>query len=152
MNYLIEEIKYGQIYCMCDFRVISIKYFDSYNHKWLTNVDLEGCLNIHITDKDIFDYVISNDFDDDDEKNTYYEKSKISSFNKISLEEYDDIFFTFEKANKEDKGLIRLLIHITRNLYEDLDEEIKKYLGKYIDQIDIPISDIEIEYLEENKK
>ena len=154
MNYLIEDVKYGMTeeHYACGpigaNLVASIKINDGVKSFWLNNVDVAGIPNFYLTEKDIFNELIKENFDDEDTWD-YIGKSSVKEFNGITLGEYEDVFDSIKKSNdKSTINLIRLLIYITRSDCE-CKLLVKKFKGKKIDDIEVEASNVEEDYLEE---
>ena len=127
--------------------VVSIKYRENDNQSlWLSNVEVEGIANPTLSEKDIFDVLVTEEMD-----NTEFDKYFITEFNNIELD--PDYYGTFEKFTTDPENpaipLIRLLIVLTRCKREEEDTIINSVVGRFADEIDVPLSDIEMDYLED---
>lgn len=148
MNYIIEEVKCGitegGLACgPVDGNVIvSMKFNDGKETKWLNNVEVGGIPNFYLTDKDIFDDLLKDDFDDE-EYTKMLDETFVSSFSDVILGEYEDIFESFEKADLNTVKLIRAIIWVTRCDMDELNSIIESLTGKSVDEIDVPITDVE---------
>lgn len=112
---------------------VSVKFNCGGESKWLTNSELAGIPNFYLTNKDIFDKFMKNDFEDDDE----IENSFIDEFAGIKLgADYDEI--EKELVRKQDNPackLIGYIIKLTQCDMDDVEPLIKAIEGKYIDEI-----------------
>ena len=63
--------------------------------------------------------------------------------------EYDEIF---ENKDPEWFTILRYLIYIVGNDYDETDTFIAETVGKYLDEIDIPVSSIEENYMEDEEE
>lgn len=113
--------------------------------EWISNAECMGIATIYHNEFDPFDTLMSEDVD-----NPKFGVGMIDSFEGISFYDYEDMFEAFVE-NKDNAAipLLRLLIAVTRAASDDVKRLIAMSEGKYVDEIDIPISDIEEEYLEE---
>lgn len=151
MNYIIEEVKCGitegGFACgpVDGNVVVSMKFNDGKETKWLNNVEVGGIPNFYLTDKDIYDDLLKEDFDDEEFANML-DASFVSSFADVSLGEYEDIFESFENANPNTVKLIRAIIWVTRCDMDELESIIESLTGKLVDGLDIPILDVEDDF------
>ena len=132
--------------------IASIQYDCDGKEKWIHVVEVEGMPNAYIRDDDIFDVLIQDDYDaeyvDELERTSESEIGGIS----LTAECYEDIFDELhnnEDVTEEDKSFIRFIIAIVRGDWDIVDELKNAAIGKYIDEMDIPITEDEEEYLEE---
>ena len=132
--------------------VTSIKYNDSKESKWLNLVEVDGIPNLFLTDDDIYEDLIRDDYEND----AFYEnlnEHAIDEFNGITFD--DDYYGTFASiADNPDNPaapLIRYLIALVRCRMEDTESVIQLGTNKYADELDIPASDVEQDYLEDNE-
>lgn len=132
--------------------IAAIQYECDGVEKWIHIVEVEGMPNAYIRDDDVFDVLIRDDYDAD-----YVEELERTSENEIggislTAEGYEDIFDELhnnEDATEEDKSFIRFILAIVRCDWDIVDELKTAAIGKYTDELDIPISEDEEEYLEE---
>ncbi len=131
--------------------VVTIKYNDGTESGWLNIVEVLGIPNYFLTEKDIYDDLMENDFDD--EFTDYLEEHSISSFNGLDVGENSDVFCSIsENPDNLAIPLIRYAIALVRCSMEELEELIEMGRGKYADELDVPASDLEEEYKEENEE
>lgn len=109
---------------------------------WLTNVEATGIPNFYMTDEDIFDRLKADDFDEDFDE--YLGQIFVDSFDGINIGEYDQILESIEQ-NRENpaSSLIRYIILLTRCPKDHEEDVIEMATGKYIDDLEIPGSDVE---------
>ena len=119
-----------------------MKFIDGKETKWLNNVEVGGIPNFYLTDKDIFDDLLKDDFDDE-EYTKMLDETFVSSFSDVILGEYEDIFESFVKADLNTVKLIRTIIWVTRCDMDELNSIIESLTGKSVDEIDVPITDVE---------
>ena len=122
--------------------IVSMKFIDGKETKWLNNVEVGGIPNFYLTDKDIFDDLLKDDFDDE-EYTKMLDETFVSSFSDVILGEYEDIFESFVKADLNTVKLIRTIIWVTRCDMDELNSIIESLTGKSVDEIDVPITDVE---------
>ena len=155
-RYFIEEAKCGVteggMACgpVPGFVVVSIRFNEGEESRWLNLVDVDGIPNVFLTEKDVYDLLIDDSYDDP-EFNTYINEHFITNFNGI---EFDDSYSTtFESiADAPDNPavpLVRYLITLTRCRMNEVEELTQMASGKYADELDIPQSDAEEDFYEE---
>lgn len=105
---------------------------------YMSLAEVDGCPNFFITSESTYEMQVTGDMSDE----------QIESLNDccISTDDYEEIF---ETEDSEWLPLYKYLIYIVRTNREDCKAFIAESTGKYIDEIDVPMSDIEEEYLEE---
>ena len=135
---------------------MSIKAVD--NKDWERDIDLikteDRMPNTFITPEDLHDVLIQDDYDAE-----YVEELENTTENEIggislTAESYYDIYdeiYNGDDVTDEDKSFIRFVIAIVRLDWDAIDALKKKAIGHYTDEIDIPTTDEEEEYLEENE-
>lgn len=132
--------------------VTSIKYNNSDESKWINLVEVDGIPNVFLTDKDIYEDLIKDDYDDI-AFTEYLEEHAIDEFNGIPFD--DDYYGVFSSiADKPDNPaapLIRYLIALVRCKMEETEGIIKLGENRYADELTIPISDVENDYMEDNE-
>ncbi len=155
--YIIENVKRGENDKVCGCEItggpicISVKYKkDNEPSKWLELDDVMGIPNFYLSDHDLFDYHISFNSDDEDD---------IKNFNENFINEFEGVTFSgdytglFDQFYGEKKGnpavlLLRYMILVANCSDEELTKFIDMVVGKSVDSVDIPISEIEQEYIE----
>lgn len=144
-RYLIQDVKCdvlsgGPEGIVCT----AVKYSDGRATKWITNVEVEGIPNFYLTKEDIFDKIMADD--DDEEFQEYRDEHFIEEFNGVELGEYVDIVNSLmENEKKPAAALIKYVIAITRCEMEDMQEMIAAGKGKYADEIEITIDDMDLD-------
>ena len=154
-RYFIEEAKCGVseggIACgpVGGSVVTTVKFNDGEKTGWLSLVEVEGIPNFLLSDRDIHEDLIEEDYDDK-EFWDYTLEINIGEFDGIELGEYEDIFASFAD-NPENPAvpLVRYMITLTRCPMEEATELLALVKGKFIDEVDIPMSEDEEEYLAE---
>ena len=155
-RYFIETAKYGitdgGMACGPVFGsvVVTIQFKAGSRVRWLSLVDVDGIPNVYLSDKDIHEKLAAEDLDDE-EFTEYMDEHFINEFEGIAFGE--DYFTTLESIDEDPKNpavpLIRYLIALARCEKDDVEELIRRASGKYADEIDIPLSDVEEEFREE---
>ncbi len=156
-RYYIEEVKFGEseggISCgpMSGSLVATVKYSDAGKTHWLSMVEFDGFPCFYLADKDIHDDLVKEDMDDE-EFTEYMQSVGISEFDGVSIGgEYYDVFEGIsEDPENPAVDLIRYLIALIRCDWKDVEGLIQLAQGKYADELDIPMSDQEEEWIEEN--
>ena len=130
--------------------IATVQFNDGETTQWLTLAEVQGIPNFVLADKDIHEAMLKEDFDDD-EYVDYMQDHFIGEFEGIEFGE--DYATTFECIASDPENpaapLIRYLITLTRCGMDEVEELIQLASGKYTDEIDIPQSDVEQEFLEE---
>lgn len=125
---------------------VSVNISDGEKNYWISSAEFEGIPNFYITDDDIFDGLM-NPFEND-EFIEFMNESFVDEFEGISLGEYQDIFESIkENSGNPAVALIRYMILLTRCSMEELDAFLNMAKGKYIDDLEIPASDVEEDWL-----
>ena len=130
--------------------VVTIKYNDGEQTSWLSLIEVDGIPNLALTDKDVFEDLVEEDFDDEG-FTEYLQEHTIFDFAGIEFDAHYDTTFACMAEDPENPAipLIRYLITLVRCPMREVKGLIKKAEGKYADELDIPMSDVEEEYLEE---
>ncbi len=130
--------------------VVTIQFKEEDKTQWLSLVEVMGIPNIFLFDRDVHDELVKEDFDDEDFTN-YMNDHAIDEFNGIEFNgDYSDAFSCFaEDPENPAIPLIRYLITLVRCDMDDVDRLISMAKGKYADALDIPASDLEIDFFEE---
>ncbi len=155
-RYFIEEAKRGitegGIACgpVSEHVVVTVKFKKDSTTQWISLVEVEGIPNVYLSDKDIHEELVAEDFDDE-EFAEYMEEHFISEFNGIEFDVYYSTTFEDIAADPENPAipLIRYLISLTRCDMDDVEGLVEMASGKYADELDIPASDVEEEFLDE---
>ena len=147
-RFLIEDAKCGVANAspMMGIVATSVKFNDGASSKWFNLAEVDGIPCFYLTEKDVYDVLIENDFDD--EMQEFFDKSSISEFEGITLGEYDDIFDSiYENPDSPAVPFLRYVFALTRCDIKDVPKLVKRAVGKYVDEIKVPISDVEDDYL-----
>ena len=147
-RFLIEQAKCGIAESVPMFGVVvtSVKYNDGESSKWFHLVEVDGIPCFYLTDEDAYDMFITNEFDDEDEE--MLDNSYIAEFNGISLGTYEEVFDSiYKNPDNPAAEFIRYVITLTRCDLEDVQKLVEMAVGKYVDEIKVPASDEEDDYL-----
>ena len=126
----------------------SVKFRDGGKTFWLTNSEVTGIPNFFLTDKDVFDQLCNDDFSE--EFNAYMQECFVSDFEGITLGEYEEVFESImEDPENPAIQLVRYLIALTRCKIEEEEGLIELAVGKYIDEVDVPLTTDEEEWTED---
>ena len=147
-----SRIKILEVKCeadsLADVVNTSVKFDDGDAEKWLSVAEVEGMASFYISDEDIFDRL--NNIGEYDEDLQDILDSSPEDYEGVPLkEDYDAIFEYAQENNSDALQLVRYAILVTRCDAEDLDDIIEMGEGKFIDEINVPMSDIEEEYNED---
>lgn len=131
--------------------VVTIQFKEGSKTQWLSLVEAQGIPNVYLSDKDVHEALVAEDYDDE-EFIQYMEDHFISEFNGIEFDDdYSNIFASIAEDPKNPAvPLIRYLITLVRCEMDDVEVLIQMAAGKYVDEIDIPVSDVEQEFLDED--
>jgi len=142
MELIVEDIKIGEseggMACgPCGGSlIVSIKINDGEKVQYFTSSLFAGLYEFYLTDKDVFDLFIEEDFDNKAFTNVL-ENNNVDHLYDLDFSEceseYDNILELIHKSkNNPASGIMQLAV----SLYEYLDEEeIKKYIGKNASEI-----------------
>ena len=157
-RYLIEEAKCGvtdgvmtphgpmpgHVMVMVKFREDGKK-----SPQWLNLVEADEFPNVYLTDEDIFDKLMEEDMEDT-EFEEYLDEHYLEEFEGIPVYDYADLFEGIaQEPDDPAVPLIRYMIALVRCAMEDVEPLIRMAQGRYADEVDIPVSDLEEEYSEE---
>ena len=156
-RYLIEEAKCGVseggMACgpVPGTVVASLKVNDGKRVRWLSLAEVDGIPNMIVTDEDIYDTLITDDFSD--EFVDFVNDHTVNEFDGIEI---DDGYYTTYGCIRENPDnpagpVMKLLIALVRCDMDETEALIEASTGKYADEIDIPLCDMEEEYLEEQE-
>ena len=127
--------------------VAAVKYREDGNGpRWLYMVEFDGIPNCFVMDEDVFDKLI----EEDNETIRRTASIVIGEFDGVSLGcgEYD---FASLEENEENPAasMVRYIIALVRCGMDEVDALVALAKGKYIDEVEVPLSDLEEEYLED---
>ena len=130
--------------------VVTVQYKEGTEEKWLSMVEVDGIPVVYLSDKDVHDDLVAERFEDK-EFDEYMANHYIEEFEGITFgEDYFDAYNSIEdNPNNPAVPLIRYLITLVRCGMDDVERLIGMASGKYADELDIPLSDIEEEIMEE---
>ena len=125
--------------------VVTVKYKEDAAAQWLNMVEFEGVPNVFLSDRDIFEKLVEEDFEDQafaDYLNAHF----IEDFNGITMGEYAAVFDSISNdPENEAVPLVRYMILLARSSADEAEALIEMSAGKYADEIEIPESDVERE-------
>ena len=157
-RYFIEDVKCGLTEGGMACRpvsgsvVVSVKYHDGERNGWLSVVEVDGIPHVFQTDEDIFERLLKEDVRDEDFIQ-YLQGHSISYFDGIEFGfGYEDTFESIADGTDDPAvPLIRYLIALVRCETDETETMIEMAVNRYADELEIPVSDVEEEYLEENE-
>jgi len=126
MPYLIKNAKYGYtkggFACgpLIENVAAAVEYVENGKTMYLSVVDIIGLYDFYLSDNDIFDKLINENYDEE------VEKASIRSFKNINLEKIDEL------SNNDDDLLIIYLMLILRLDKNETKELMKDSIGKYL--------------------
>ena len=156
-RYLIEEAKCGVteggMACgpVPGTVVASLKLNDGKRVRWLSLCEVDGIPNMTVTDDDIYDVLITDDFSD-----TFVDFLNDHTVNEFDGIEIDDGYYTTYSCIQENPdnpagSVMKLIIALVRFDMDETEALVEASTGRYADEIDIPLCDMEEEYLEEQE-
>ena len=146
-RYLIEDVKCGiadgGMGCgpVSDALMLAIKYRVDNVSQWINVVDTDGIIDAFLTDEDIFEKLMDEDFEDK-EFYKYLEGRHIDDIDGVKIGGTFETVYesTYENSENPAAKLIRYLLFLFDNDEDDVDESIKMGIGKFSDELDIPIT------------
>lgn len=110
---------------------------------YLSLAEVDGLANFYKTERSTIKDQLNDDWTDE----------FLHYMNDHFLDDVGDYYDLFEKCREDELyEVYRYLIYLVRSEEKDVQPFIKKSVGKYADEIDIPVSDIEEEYNEEEEE
>ena len=126
--------------------VVTVKYKEDAAAQWLNMVEFEGVPNVFLSDRDIFDKLVEEDFEDQAFA-AYLNEHFVEDFHGIAMGEYAAVFDAIvNDPENEAIPLIRYMILLARSGADEAEALIEMSAGKYADEIEIPESDVEREH------
>ena len=147
-RFLIEEAKCGVAdSCpMVGIVITSVKFNDGGSSKWLNLAEVDGIPCFYLTENEVYDTLIANEWGDEFQETL--DNSYIEEFEGIVFGEYEEMFDSiYEDLDNPAASFIRYIIALTRCDLKDVKKLVKRAVGKYVDEIKVPVSDTEDEYL-----
>ena len=119
----------------------SVKISDGDNSYWLSVFEIYGIPNFYVSEDDLFDMIMNSS--DEEAIIETLNDNQIDEFEGISLGEYGDIVESI-KLNEGSPAvaLIKYVVLLTRCPTEEMEETVALAKGKFVDDLDIPASDI----------
>jgi len=133
MSYFIKNVKYGITGGPFDETVIaSVEFEANEETKYLSIVDLNGIFEFYLSDIDIYDKLINEEYED-------LGDNIISEYNGISLDSLDDII----ENNDDSLLLIKYALLVLRLDEDQTNELINRTTNKFLTKEDIENYDFE---------
>ena len=111
---------------------------------FISCAEVEGIPNFYKTDRSVIDEAVYMDENDRDGESDFW--NFMSAHYLDDIGEYDEIF---EEKDPEWFMMLRYLISIIGNEPAEAEAIIQETVGKYLDEIEIPVSPIEEDYMED---
>lgn len=122
--------------------VVSIKFKEDDKTQWIHLAEEEEEANVFTSEDDIHEKLLADELEEG--FLDYLNENDTGNVNGLTFGEYGHLFDQiYEEAENEAVPLIRLLVTITRSEAEDAEKLIALATGKYVDEIEIPVSDKE---------
>ncbi len=129
--------------------IVTVKYNDGDKTYWLSNAEVMGIPNFYLTDKDVFDDLMEENFEDE-VFTEYMQECFVGDFEDLFLGEYADVFSSIaDDPENPAVPLVRYVVTLTRCSMDEVDGRIEMAKGKYADELDIPVSDVEKDFEDE---
>ncbi len=122
---------------------------DNESSLWLELDEIDGMPQFYLSDEDQLDLHLNIDPEDDDAVSAM-NANYIEEFEGINLsDDYDDLYDQFANEQKDNPAtdFLRYIILVTRCSTDELEGLINMATGKYIDELEIPLSEEEQEYM-----
>ena len=132
--------------------ITSIKFKeDGKEPQWLNMAVAGGIPNVYLTDRDVYDEMLAENFENEDFYEWLNDKCFIREFNGIRLDgDYASAYASFYRhPDNPAVPLIRYFIQLTGCATEDMDRMVRMAEGKYADELDLAIGEDEQEYIDE---
>lgn len=153
-RYFIEEVKCdltnGGLSCgpVSGSVVVTVRFNEGSEPKWLSVVETEGIANYFLLNKDVHTELV----EEDDETIDSVEEHYVYDINGIELDpEYSG---TFESIADDPENpavpFVRYIIALVRCDMDDVTALIEMATGRFVDELEIPISDLEEDFIEDN--
>ncbi len=129
---------------------VTIRFRSGKKTQWMNLVEVDGLPAFYLADRDLHEEIIRDE--ENEELREYMEHHFIESYNDLDLtEDYDNIFSGIsEDPENPAVPLIRYAIALARCEMEEVSGLIEMARGHYADELEIPMSDAEEEFNEEN--
>ena len=122
--------------------VVSIEYDDGTGSKWISGAECDGCIDFHLSDRDISEILVSTDMKDGNSE--VFESTHIDEFDGFGLGNYDDVFDNIdENPDHPAVPLIKYLMLLVVCPMDDYEGYAKMGIGRFIDEVDVPDIDDE---------
>ena len=128
--------------------VVSVRFNDGTETKWLSVVEVDGVANYFLLDQDVHADLVDEDDATIERIQDYY----VHELNGIALD--SEYYGTFESMADAPKNpvipLIRYIITLLRCDMDNVAGLINMAKGRFADELDIPMSDVEEEWKEDS--
>ncbi|MBQ8159749.1 MAG: hypothetical protein IJ083_03265 [Clostridia bacterium] len=127
----------------------TVQYDDGDEQGWLHFVEVDGVLNTFLSPEDMHDLIVEEDYSDEDLR--LINSRLIREFGGIPLGdgEYERLYEGLRHSKNESlNGVLRLLLALLAEEEEVADELCEAAKGKFADEIEIPITEGESDYLD----
>ena len=135
-RYFVKEVKNDSVSAGPSGSVITaINYEDGGKNAWITLVDVDGIVNLSLTEDDIFDKCVESD---DEEFWDYVNEQTVSEFGGFEIgESCADIAYAINGKTEEDMSAKLLQYLILLTFCDSTEDLIQRGTGKYIDDVDL---------------
>ena len=112
-------------------------------------VETEGMPTLLESDESLYDILIEEDFED---KEAWAKVENAQAGGYCAYSEFYDDVKDLETFDEEDVPLWKLLVFFTRASWEEIDKMKPQFIGKALEEIEVPVCDVEKEYLDEDEE
>lgn len=110
--------------------------------------EVEGTPMFFRTEESYYVGQVEEDYGEKDEEEFY---SELNAHSIGDFCDYEELFFALHYGEDQDEmfEIYKLLVYLVRSDWDETDDFSRKVVGRWLDEIIIPRTDLEMEYLEE---
>ncbi len=112
-------------------------------------VETEGMPTLLEAEESLFDILIEEDFED---KQAWAKVEEAQAGGYCGYSEFYDDVKDLETFDEEDVPLWKLLVFFIRASWEEVEKMKPQFIGKYLEDIEVPVCDVEQEYLDDQEE
>ncbi len=129
--------------------VVTIKFKANNKSRWFSIVEFDGMPNYFLSDTDGHNILMEEE--GNDAFMAFSEKNSISSLDGIDLGgDYESLFSNIsEDPDNPVVPLLRYAVALVRCDMDEVEELIEMAQGRYTDELDIPVSDVEEDFVDD---
>ena len=116
---------------------VSIEYDDGAGTKWISGSECMGCIDFHLSDRDISGILVARDQTDEDLE--VIESTHVDEFDGFQLGNYDEVLDNIEEnPDHPAVPLVKYLMLLVVCSMDDYEGYVKIGTGRFIDEVDVP--------------